>query len=420
MMMTTSLNCMLHASFVLGLLSRVATGYTALGRAGAAAALVVNTVYIHGGITSTLGPAANDLLILPVDKPFNLTSPPWGTGSGSFLNSPTLSGAPWHGYPFISIPSLVALPPNSRAPTGHTAFIGGYNNSLFYVFGGVYAQGHSIADSNTLWSFNTTTTAFSGKLNISGLNPDPVDSHTAVSRTQDGSIWIFGGHNTTSTPNKLFNTTWRLLTTPSLAWSPVGGVAPGGGRFGHSANILTDGRMVLLGGKGAKGELFLMSQVPVFDTNSGVWTLLIAQLQNGLPVPRLDHISVISEFDPILMYVHSNSRNKSLVTLLSLLFDAYQYSFLLAHDNKIIIHGGNNGNQTTLGGKLEISYPKSLVFKHSHHYLEHPPSRSSDIGVLDMVAAIPAWSIPQSNGTAPSARMGHSAVMVGTTCFIFF
>ncbi|RUP48312.1 hypothetical protein BC936DRAFT_144727 [Jimgerdemannia flammicorona] len=37
-----------------------------------------------------------------------------------------------------------------------------------------------------------------------------------------------------------------------------------------------------------------------------------------------------------------------------------------------------------------------------------------------MVAAIPAWSIPQSNGTAPSARMGHSAVMVGTTCFIFF
>ncbi|RUP49628.1 hypothetical protein BC936DRAFT_141983 [Jimgerdemannia flammicorona] len=171
----------------------------------------------------------------------------------------------------------------------------------------------------------------------------PANSYVAVPRA--GTVAVLVGTNSS----------YKLATYPTLTWSLVGGSAPGGGRQAHSANLLSDGRMVILGGACQTG-MCPFSDVLVFDTNSGLWTLLTASLVGTAPLPRISHISVTT------------------------------------HDNKIIIHGGELASGLGTG----------------------------DIAVLDMKAANLAWSVPATTGTAPTLRFAHSAAMVGTIAFIMF
>ncbi|RUP47180.1 hypothetical protein BC936DRAFT_146039 [Jimgerdemannia flammicorona] len=171
----------------------------------------------------------------------------------------------------------------------------------------------------------------------------PSNSYVAVPRA--GTLAVLVGTNSS----------YKLATYPTLTWSLVGGSAPGGGRQAHSANLLSDGRMVILGGTCQTG-MCPFSDVLVFDTNSGLWTLLTASLAGTAPLPRISHISVTT------------------------------------YDNRIIIHGGELASGLGTG----------------------------DIAVLDMKAANLAWSVPATTGVAPTPRFAHSAVMVGTTAFIMF
>ncbi|RUS29457.1 hypothetical protein BC938DRAFT_480643, partial [Jimgerdemannia flammicorona] len=70
-------------------------------------------------------------------------------------------------------------------------------------------------------------------------------------------------------------------------------------------------------------------------------------------------------------------------------------SHTTAHDDKIIIQGGDLGRLVGVSG-------------------------IADIGELDMKASNLSWYVPSTTGTAPSQRVAHSAVMVGTIAFILF
>lgn len=159
----------------------------------------------------------------------------------------------------------------SATTTEHCAGIGGYNNSLMFIVGGYYTQGTTKADTNFVWSYDTINDVFSTPLQVAGSSPGVVDSATVVTRISDGSLWMFGGENQPNSPPITYNTTWRLTTYPGLAWTSIGSAAPSGGRQAHSASILSDGRMVILGGWNPAGNIIALSVVDVFDTNSVEW-----------------------------------------------------------------------------------------------------------------------------------------------------
>ncbi|KAI9285540.1 hypothetical protein BC943DRAFT_360224 [Umbelopsis sp. AD052] len=294
--------------------------------------LIGNKIFIQGGYTSVLnnvaGPATNEMIVLPIDQSFQLSNPPYEADSGTM--------------------------PGSPAVLGQANFYGGYNNSGFYMFGGQISNSSGRVEISTLYMFNTTHYNWTVNPQTTGQWPEPRDSASGISHRASGSGYIFGGEPLVTGSSWLFNTTWRLQYGNS--WSEVGGSAPGGGRQSHAVAMLTDGRMVILGGSDGAGNAIPLTQVLVFDTNAGTYTLMNATLSGSNPVARLAH-TVVSTFD-----------------------------------DKIIVHGGDGGNGKFL----------------------------ADIAVLDMKQSTLAWTVPTTSGTAPSGRLAHTAVMVGTQMFIMY
>ncbi|RUS29536.1 hypothetical protein BC938DRAFT_480542, partial [Jimgerdemannia flammicorona] len=68
---------------------------------------------------------------------------------------------------------------------------------------------------------------------------------------------------------------------------------------------------------------------------------------------------------------------------------------IIAHDDKIIIQGGDLGSVVGVSGV-------------------------GDIAMLDMKVSNMSWYVPTATGPTPSQRFAHSAVMVGTVAFILF
>jgi hypothetical protein len=71
----------------------------------------------------------------------------------------------------------------------------------------------------------------------------------------------------------LYNSTWSLQY--GTTWSQIGGMAPSGGRQSHGAVMLSDGRMVILGGADHLGNAIALSSVLIFDTNTQQYTTMV-------------------------------------------------------------------------------------------------------------------------------------------------
>lgn len=78
------------------------------------------------------GPATNEMIILPIDEPFQLSNPPYEADSGTMPGSPAILGTLQYQY----IIKIEMLSNQASMLLGQANFLGGYNNSGFYMFGG--------------------------------------------------------------------------------------------------------------------------------------------------------------------------------------------------------------------------------------------------------------------------------------------
>ncbi|RHZ84064.1 hypothetical protein Glove_86g176 [Diversispora epigaea] len=294
-------------------------------RWGHGAVLIKDVLYMYGGKVGTKFSSqdSNELLYLNISNSFPISVPDWQNGA---------------------VGPRVAY---------HTVSLGGFQNDLLVIYGGESLE--TPPPTNSLFYYDVTTEIW----NL----PNIVASqrrreHTAVTRLNDSSIFIFGGIPDTNNTgisavvqlNELFdldtrNGSWNTLSPKENTPSP---------RFHHTATILSDGKMYIIGG--ISGEnLVDMSQIYVYDTYNCQWSVQIA---TGIPPSnRRDHAAVGT------------------------------------HDGKVIIHGG-----------VDITFLNPY----------------QDIGVLDTTCNPYKWLSINVEGKIPPGRYSHTATMVGTNMMIAF
>ncbi|RUS22546.1 hypothetical protein BC937DRAFT_88541, partial [Endogone sp. FLAS-F59071] len=245
---------------------RSVAAFIAAGRQGMSATLIGTSVYIYGGGITYNGLGTQDLLILSVDLAFNLSSPAW---------------APISGYSTYG-PSLI----------GQASTPGGPNNTHLIIFGG-----DPLTQLDPLYIYDPDNDYWSNPplKSTSGAIPGNRDSLTAVTRLDDGMVFLYGGEgglNDTVIYNELYSYDsiygqWALLSSAPSA------------RQAHSATMLVDGRIVIIGGADASGTIPL-NIVWLYDTTSGNWTVL--NTTGIIPPPRLSHTSVANFANHVIVY----------------------------------------------------------------------------------------------------------------------
>ncbi|KAF9154828.1 acyl-CoA-binding domain-containing protein 4 [Linnemannia schmuckeri] len=277
-------------------------------RWGHVSVLCGNQLYIHGGHTGVnpmTAPVGSDLYSLDISTTFNSFTVPWAQ----------LTAGPYASF--------------------HTAGLLGPSNNLLAVFGGNTSFSSSpSSNSNSLNLYDTA----SGTWVLSPLQDPPRrEQAAAVSRLSDGTMYVMGGMvlspdlRTESATAELWsiggyitpptNTTgpgdnstspdppkptqppgltpqtvgWQKLTSPN---SPSGA-----DRSFHTATMIrSNGLIVLIGGVSG-GALVPMSEIAVYDTAAGTWSVQTAT--GATPPLRRNHIAVATNNGQI--YVHGGT-----------------------------------------------------------------------------------------------------------------
>ncbi|GES89204.1 hypothetical protein RCL_jg17132.t1 [Rhizophagus clarus] len=237
-------------------------------RWGHASVLVRNNLYIYGGKVgksresdlNDTSQNSNQLLVLDVSNSFLVSDPGW---ISRFVG------------PKVAY---------------HTLSIGGPQNELLVLYGGEYANStdEQVLENPLLYYDTLNSSSIWNNANLSVGTPRM--SHTAVTKLDDSMNYFFGGIPTVS--NSLissqvqFQDLFKLDTINNL-WS-IQTTDPNtpSGRFHHTATILSDGKMYVIGGY-SKDELVDMSQIYVYDTINARWSFQTAS--GTLPTARRAH-----------------------------------------------------------------------------------------------------------------------------------
>ncbi|CAG8759823.1 10319_t:CDS:2 [Gigaspora margarita] len=118
--------------------------------------------------------------------------------------------------------------------------------------------------------------------------------------TYDGLFVIFGG----KFRNKDYSKDIYITNTNSDNWGnhwikPNFTYGPRSRTF-HSATILSDGRMVVLGGRTNDSILVPMSEIWVYNINLNEWQLIMAK--GDIPSPRSAHSAILTSDNKIIIY----------------------------------------------------------------------------------------------------------------------
>ncbi|KAK2403245.1 Galactose oxidase/kelch repeat superfamily protein [Trifolium repens] len=228
-------------------------------------------------------------------------------------------------------PKVLGFNPSQR--WGHSACFSG---RLMYVFGGCCGGLH-FSDVLCLdldkmeWNKVTTT----------GEKPGPRDSHSAV--LVGHKMIVFGGTNGFKKVNET-----HILDLYTKEWiKPKCEGTPPSPRESHTATLVGNERLVIFGGSG-EGDANYLNDLHILDLRTMRWSSI--EVNGDLPVPRDSHCS-------------------------------------LAIGNKVIVYGGDSGDQ--------------------YH---------GDVSLLDMETM--TWTRLKNQGSSPGVRAGHAAVNIGTKVYI--
>ncbi|ORZ06846.1 hypothetical protein BCR42DRAFT_426552 [Absidia repens] len=161
------------------------------------------------------------------------------------------------------------------------------------------------------YNFDTTTwSSQSNPNNVTNTTASPLNRwlHTATSDPNTGRIYIYGGTlNTTF----IFADFW-LFDPSSMAFTSL--TAPDVRRYGHTATLTSNGKLVILGGAiismdYAQGGLAPMTQLQVFDTTTNQWNMVntTTATNNVLPTPRAHHTATLVNGTKIIMFGGDNN-----------------------------------------------------------------------------------------------------------------
>ncbi|KAK3817230.1 MAG: hypothetical protein J3Q66DRAFT_440021 [Benniella sp.] len=279
-------------------------------RWGHVSVLCGNQLYIHGGHTGVnpiTAPIGSDLYSLDVSVAFNIFSVPWAQ----------LTPGPYASF--------------------HSVGLLGSGNSLLAIYGGNTSFASTPSSSpNSLHLYNTAT----GSWTPSPLQDPPRRSQqTAVSRLGDGTMFVFGGlefsadlqqgsstselwtlggymdpnSNTTGSTSSNSSSSTVTPSAPvppglspgTVGWqkmsSPQGGTATD--RSFHTATLLrSNGLLVIIGGVSG-GSLASMSEILVYDTGAGTWSVQTAT--GATPPLRRNHVAAATSTGQI--YIHGGT-----------------------------------------------------------------------------------------------------------------
>ncbi|KAF9114681.1 hypothetical protein BGX27_010167 [Mortierella sp. AM989] len=275
-------------------------------RYGHVSILCGNQLYIHGGHTGVnhiTAPVGSDLYSLDISSAFNSFSVPW-----------------------------VQLSPGPYA-SFHSAGLLGPGNSLLAIYGGntSFSSTSSGSGSNSLNLYNTASATW-----ISSPLQDPPrrEQQAAASRLGDGTMFVFGGMILSSdllsgsSTSELWtlggyinsnnNNTVSNSTSTNSATSAPAGLSPETAgwqkmassqvgstvnRSFHTATLMrSNGLLVIIGGV-SSGALASMSEILVYDTAAGTWSVQTAT--GATPTLRRSHVAAATSNGQI--YIHGGT-----------------------------------------------------------------------------------------------------------------
>ncbi|CAH1765199.1 21834_t:CDS:2, partial [Entrophospora sp. SA101] len=240
-------------------------------RWGHASTLIDNTLYVYGGnvgATQKVGRKTNQLLLLDMKKSFPITNPSW----------------------IIS---------NDDGPkvAYHAISFGGENNRILVLYGGESPD--TSPPANSLFYYDTVNKSWSSPaIAVASRRIE----HTIQTRVNDSMVYVFGGApaidpDVTSqvqyqdlyyldSIKNIWSTTNLQLNTPF-------------GRFHHTATLLSDGKMYVIGGYSGN-SLVDMSDIYVFDTIMSQWNRTVAG--GTIPTPRREHVAAGTDDGRIIIH----------------------------------------------------------------------------------------------------------------------
>ncbi|KAL1922031.1 uncharacterized protein VTP21DRAFT_10673 [Calcarisporiella thermophila] len=257
-----------------------------LPRTQASSSVIGSKIWFFGGTVPNLN-ETNSLFSLDMSASFSGASPPF---VGNDLAQSTLGGP----LPLSSWHTAVKLPDSTMLVYGGTM-----NPSLNFVY--------RFAPKSNTWSV----------LRIQGQTPQRRREHAMAAHPQDGKVYMFGGAITDPNGRVVsFTSEVWCLDTVAMTWAnitpPSGGPGP---LVDHTATMLPDGRVVILGGRTNTPEgIQPLNKLWLFDTTKLAWQLVNT---GGAVVPsaRAHHTATLANNQAI--YVFGGSANPGASQLLN-------------------------------------------------------------------------------------------------------
>ncbi|CAG8435909.1 6892_t:CDS:2 [Diversispora eburnea] len=185
---------------------------------------------------------------------------------------------PWYNLDFRKIPFCVS---------GAFSSFGGFDDSTIFLIGG----NRSIRYHYYVSSFNTKTFVWS---HVSIDQSNLLWQRNMQGVTNDkGEIYVYGGWtlDTNSSSNKL-----NILDTVNLKW--MTGPNSQVGHFGHTATLLSNGIIVIIGGN--VNDKCRLNKIWLYNTNKSDWSSM--NTQGILLSNRIHHSAVLTKNDRIIVY----------------------------------------------------------------------------------------------------------------------